>query len=198
MPHKAAAHASVDRRSEAARRTGAVNTIVVADGELVGHNTDAAGVAYALGKTGDEPSTVLLLGSGGAAAAALLGIGDREVVVSARNEQQAADLLERTGVEGSTAAWGTAIQGAAVINATPLGMDGENLPDGVVERAGALVDMAYGAGMTPAVRDAVNIGLPYADGIDMLVGQAVEGFELFTGRTISPFVLDMAARTAGH
>lgn len=196
MPHKGNAWAAVDERSSDAERTGAVNTIVVRSDRLVGHNTDVAGVRHALGRIGaDDTAEILLLGAGGAAAAALMAVEMHPVVVSARTSDAAQAVLRDTGVEGRVASWGTMLQGAIVINATPLGMHGENLPDGVVERAGSLIDMAYGANQTPAVWNAVNIGLPYADGIDMLVGQAVEAFELFTGRTISPFVLDMAART---
>ncbi len=197
MPHKSRAFAAVDRRSPDAERTGAVNTIVVHGGELVGYNTDVAGVRHALAKVGTRPTdTVMVLGAGGAAAAALVAAEDNRLLLSARRSESGRELLARVGVDGEVRPWGNAEQAAVVINATPLGMRGESLPPGVVERSGAFIDMVYGDQATPAVRDAVNIGIPFADGIDMLVGQAVEAFELFTGSPISPFVLEMAARTA--
>jgi shikimate dehydrogenase len=85
---------------------------------------------------------------------------------------------------------------ATVINATPLGMAGEHLPDGVVERAGAFVDMTYGAQRSPAVAHALALGLPTADGLTMLVGQAAEAFELFTGHTAPLMTMEQASRDA--
>ncbi|MGI9665552.1 MAG: shikimate dehydrogenase family protein [Acidimicrobiia bacterium] len=197
MPHKARAYSAVDSRSDDAYRTRAVNTIVSKGGQLVGHNTDIDGVRYAAKKTSlGEDTPALILGSGGAAAAAVVALEDSPLVVSSRDQSDAENLLRRCSAEGTTLPWGTPLQGALVVNATPLGMHGELLPDGLVERAGGLIDMTYGEGQTAAVRDAVNFGFPYADGIDMLVGQAVSAFDIFTGQDISPFVLDAAARGA--
>ena len=81
-----------------------------------------------------------------------------------------------------------------MINATPLGMHGESLPDGVVERSGALIDMTYGAGRSPAIVDALALGIPAADGLTMLVGQAIEAFELFTGQKPPVHAMEAAAR----
>lgn len=195
MPHKERAYGGVDSRSDLAYRTGAVNTITMSGGQLVGDNTDVAGVTYAKGKTGVSDDTpVLILGAGGAAGAAVVALEDHPIAISARSERDARDLLRRCGVEGEVVPWGEALQGALVVNTTPLGMHGEELPEGIVERAGALIDMTYGEEPTPAVRSAVNLGLPYADGIDMLVGQAEHAFEIFTNRSVSVFVLDAAAR----
>jgi shikimate dehydrogenase len=74
------------------------------------------------------------------------------------------------------------VPGAVVVNATPVGMKGERLPDGPVEAATGLLDMAYGFEPTPAVITALRLGLPVADGVAMLIGQAVESFRLWTGR----------------
>lgn len=195
MPHKLNAYEAADEMSETARRTGAVNTLVVRDRVLHGHNTDVAGVRHALDTVGsDRESPVLLLGYGGAAAAALLAVEGREVSVSGRDNVKAQELISRVGVPAAVLPWGEAIPMATVINATPLGMAGEVLPDGVVERSAALVDMTYGPRRSHALTDALAIGIPTADGLTMLVGQAVGAFELFTGRRASVFVMDRAAR----
>lgn len=196
MPHKRSAFAGVDERSDDAVRTGAVNTIVVDEDRLVGHNTDVAGVRYALATVeSDATAPVLILGTGGAAAAALLAVEGRRVFVSGRVAEKSHALAHRVGVEATVLPWGSPVPMATVINATPLGMAGELLPDGVVERAGALVDMTYGIERSPAVAHALALGLPTADGLTMLVGQAIEAFELFTGLPAPAMTMEQAARS---
>jgi shikimate dehydrogenase len=197
MPHKNNAFVGVEAHSEEAARTGAVNTIIVRDGRLVGYNTDVAGVRYALESAESRASSaILILGTGGAAAAALLAVDGRQVFVSGRSEEKSHSLADRVGVDVQVVPWGSAVQMATVINATPLGMKGEQLPDSVVERAGAFIDMTYGPGRTPAVAQALSLGLPTADGLTMLVGQAVEAFELFTGLSAPVMTMEQAARGA--
>jgi len=176
MPHKHAAYEAADERSENAMRAGAVNTLVVKGDRLMGHNTDVAGVRHALATIeSDEAAPILILGSGGAAAAALLAVEARQVHLSDRSEAHACSLADRVGVEVTVVAWKEPVPMATVINATPLGMAGEDLPDGVVERAAALL-------------------LPAADGLTMLTGQAVEAFELFTGQKAPATTMEHAAR----
>lgn len=195
MPHKHNAWAAADELSEAASRTGAVNTLVVVDSRLVGHNTDVTGVRHALRTVEtNQDHPILILGYGGAAAAALLGVEGRTAYISGRAEARAVALVERVGVAVEVVPWTTPVAMATVINATPLGMNGESLPDGIVERAGAVVDMTYGTQRSPAVAHAVALGLPTADGLTMLVGQALEAFELFTGRKAPEMTMQRAAR----
>lgn len=195
MPHKARAFEAVDTHSPAASRTGSVNAITVADGVLTGHNTDIAGVTAAWQGTGLDPETPsLILGAGGAAAAALVARRGNSVFVAARDAASARDLMERTGVPAMAIAWGEGVAGAAVINATPLGMNGEVLPNGPLAVASGLLDMAYGVEETPSVAAFRAQGRPCADGVDMLVGQAIEAFKLFTGQTPPGDVMMAAAR----
>jgi len=159
------------------------------------HNTDIAGVLYAFHAVDtDSDSPILLLGYGGAAAGALLAVEGREIFLSGRDETKARRLASRVDVEAEVIPWATAVPMATVINATPLGMAGEHLPDGVVERAGALVDMTYGDRRSPAIAHALALGLPTADGLTMLVGQAAEAFELFTDRRAPVMTMEQAAR----
>lgn len=196
MPHKHNAFEAADELASFAARSGAVNTLIVENGRLLGHNTDVAGVLYAFHAVqADADAPILVLGYGGAAAAALLAVEGREIYLSGRDEAKARVLAERVGVEVEVIPWATAVPMATVINATPLGMAGEYLPDGVVERAGALVDMTYGDQRSPAIAHALALGLPTADGLTMLVGQAVEAFELFTGQRAPVMTMRQAVHT---
>lgn len=187
MPHKRAAADLCDRLTGDAGRAGAANTLVRVDGAVIGHNTDLAGIRdawHARGLPGDVP--VLVLGAGGAAAAALLALEDRRLSVSARRAGAGAGLAGRLGVDAREHPWGHGLPGAAVVNATPIGMHAEKLPDGVVTDACAILDMAYGPTETPAVRLLRSRGLPVADGADMLLAQAAASFRIWTGRSPDP------------
>jgi shikimate dehydrogenase len=200
MPHKTRAYEVVDVRSETAERTGSVNTIVSTPQGLVGHNTDVAGASFAVESLGlplDSP--VLILGAGGAARAAVVAVADlggtRTITVSARDPERAAATMRRTATTGHVVAWGTAVPGAIVVNATPIGMRGEQLPTGVVEASMGLVDMTYGDRPSPAIVGARDRGVPVSDGVTMLVGQARAAFVLFLGVEPPIGVMEAAARS---
>ena len=78
-----------------------------------------------------------------------------------------------------------------MVNATPIGMQGERLSEEVVSAGSGLFDMAYGSGPTPAVRLARDLGLPVAEGPDMLLAQAAASFSIWTG--IDPPLEEMRA-----
>lgn len=198
MPHKGNAYRAVDVRTVLAERTAAVNTITIGDGELTGTNTDVAGVRFAFDKAGASDGPVLVLGAGGAAAAAIVALGDRSIFVSARERTAAEAVLSRTGADGAVVRWTEGVADSVVVNATPIGMHGEHLPDAVLGVASAVIDMAYGASETPAIRYARSRGLDHADGLDMLVGQAVEAFTLFTGMEAPVDVFYEAARASSR
>jgi shikimate dehydrogenase len=192
MPLKRDALRVADEASPTAARIGAANNLSRRDGRVVADNTDAGGITDAWERR-DLPTDapILLLGAGGAAAAALVALEDRSLTVSARRPDAAEALAARVGVDAEVVPWGTPVPGV-VVSATPLGMNGEVLPAEVLEAAVALFDMAYGAVPTPAV--AGSSDLPVADGIDMLVAQAVRSFEIWTGQTAPVDVMDAAAR----
>lgn len=197
MPLKDEAFRSIDRSSPDAARAESVNTVTPADGLLTGRNTDVAGVMRAVDKLEvDDEAPVLILGGGGAARSAAIAVEGRTITVSTRRPMAAASLLEVSATIGTVAPWGAAIDGAIVINATPLGMHGESLPDEVLLSSAGLVDMAYGSQPTAAVTTARHLGIPVADGLDMLVGQAAAAFTVFTGMAAPLDVMETAARKA--
>ena len=190
MPHKALAAGLADRRSGAVVRSGGANTLWMENGRLHADSTDPDGVRFAWQHArlpGDAPA--LLLGAGAAAAAALLALGDREVLVAARRPEAAHQLVARVGVEAAVAPWGQPVPGAVLVNATPLGMRGEALPAGVLEEAGGLLELAYGRGQTPAEAVLAARGLPVASGELMLVGQGAASFAIWTGVEVPPTVM---------
>jgi len=196
MPHKRNAFAAVDSADETVGRLGAVNTIMVAYGLLTGFNTDIDGARHAMERLEMPSETpVLVLGSGGAAAAAIVAMENTtRVSVTARNAQRVTGLVKRLDADAMVVPWGMWPDGTVVINATPLGMNGEALPEGLLEGAAGLLDMPYGDEVTPAVRTAQSLGIPHADGLVMLAGQAAEAFRLFTGQRVPADIMERAAR----
>jgi shikimate dehydrogenase len=194
MPYKRLAYEFVDVRSELARRTGAVNTVTRSGARLVGHNTDVAGVTGAwTHRCLPVDGPVLLLGAGGAAAAAAVALSGRDLVVSARSQENARRLLTMTAVNGRTVSWGSAVEGV-VVNATPVGMNGENHVAAVVDAATGWFEMVYARGETPAEIQCERARKPVASGTDMLIHQAVAAFELWTGRVPSIDVMIKAVQ----
>jgi shikimate dehydrogenase len=193
MPHKELACRLVDRVAGEARIAGSVNTWLMEAGELVGHSTDIPGIrqAWARRSLGDGP--VLILGAGGAAAAALVALADHELLVSARRPDAATRLIEALDSRAVPIPWGEGRE-AVLVNSTPLGMRGETLPDPVVEAATGLFEMAYGSRPTPAETTCRGGGKPVADGIDLLVAQAACSFELWFDTPAPVAVMESAAR----
>jgi shikimate dehydrogenase len=181
MPLKQEAASLCDRLTVEAHRTGAVNTLLLSGGEVVGANTDVRGIRDAWVGGNLPPGPALILGAGGAASAALVALEGAPLSVAARSLEASKEVVARTGVAAQVTAWGSDGVGRVVVNSTPLGMKGEELPTGLVESATGLFDMTYRSGLTPAVAAAKALGLPVVDGKEMLVCQAIRSFELWTG-----------------
>ncbi len=181
MPHKELAANLCDQLAPTAQRTGSVNTWVTSGRHIVGHSTDGDGVRFAW-EAADLPGSgpVRILGAGGAAVAAAVElVPTHAVTISARRRGAATAVAARLGI--GVAEWGSPCIGATVVNATPIGMAGETLDNGLTEGAVAYFEMVYAAGETVAESRFRNLGLPVASGIDMLVGQAAASFELWFG-----------------
>jgi shikimate dehydrogenase len=193
MPHKGMAFELADRVVGSAQRARSVNTWAMDGGELVGYSTDVPGIRAAWERRGLGDGPALVLGSGGAAAAALVALEGRPLFVSARRSEAATRMVERIASEATFRPWGEGCQ-AVVINCTPLGMLGELLPDAVLRTATGLFEMAYGPLPTPAETACREQGKPVADGIDLLVSQAACSFVIWTGVEPALDVMESAAR----
>jgi shikimate dehydrogenase len=207
MPHKRAMVALVDGLDDAARISGAVNTVVIEASGMRGYNTDGGGMVMACEEAGLELSgkNVLLLGSGGAAAAiavAFCEAGIGALHIASRNAEHAArlrDKLSPTGLENLSAHPSDA-QGLpdadVVVNATPLGMkegDPLPLPPEYVRKGRAFCDAVYRPGHeTTLVRLARERGVPVVAGGRMLLYQGVFAQRLWTGREPNLKAMDQA------
>jgi shikimate dehydrogenase len=194
LPHKRAAADLVNELTPRAQLADAVNTVVRRDAELVGDNTDGAGLltdlTRNLGLAFDSPR-ILLLGAGGAARGAiepLMSLKPRLMVVanrtSERAEALAADFAELGPVSGCAFGRLENHRFDLVVNATSASLRGEVplIPIGVVDSMTVCYDMAYGVGDTPFVAWAKRLGAARAEqGWGMLVEQAAEAFELWRG-----------------
>ncbi len=202
-PCKQAVIAHLDDLSEEARAMGAVNTVVVQDGRLVGHNTDGSGWAWGFQRALPEADLahVVLLGAGGAGAAiahAVLRLGaQRLAIVDAQPEraaQLAADVNALYGARAHASDIATAMaQATGLIHATPTGMDklpGVPLDVGLLRPAMWVSEVVYFPLETALVQAARALGCRVSDGGGMAVGQAVGAFELFTGVAPDPARMD--------
>jgi shikimate dehydrogenase len=195
MPHKALAYESCDVRSEVAERAGAVNTMSRDDDRVHGDNTDVLGIRAAWQWSGlPGGGAVTIVGAGGAAAAALVALEGRRIDVMARDAAKARSVIDRTGVAARVVPWGVPPIEGVIVNATPIGMAGESFGERVLDQATGMLDMAYRDTETPAVTAMRASGRPAGEGLDMLVGQAVASFEIWTGLAVDPDVMRSAAR----
>lgn len=192
MPHKEAVVDHLDELSGDAEILGAVNTIQPLGGRLIGHNTDIQGfMEFLRNDAGFDPSgrTALVLGSGGAARAVVKGLSDagaEKVTVAARSAERAR-AVAGVGRATGTLDWEDALREVTgsdlVVNATPLGMRGENPLPGADFRPGqAVMDLVYEPPTTPLVHSARSLGADAWGGLGMLVQQAAAAFRIWTGR----------------
>lgn len=199
-PCKQAVIALLDDLSPEARAMGAVNTVVIRGGRMVGHNTDGRGWAWGFARAlpGADLNCVVLLGAGGAGSAiaeAVLGLGAKQLRIvdtdTARARSLAGALNARHG--GRATAMGDvaeAMSGASgLIHATPTGMaksPGLPIPIALLKKSMWLSEVVYFPIETELLGAARAIGCAVMDGGAMAVGQAVGAFELFTGRKADP------------
>lgn len=194
IPFKEQALAAADLATERARRSGAANLLRFAgDGQVEADNTDALGLVIALEAAGwrADAGPAVLLGAGGAArgaALALLERGAPEVVVVNRTLERAKALAQmdpRLHAIAWSDAGGALADASTLVNATSLGMTGQpplELDLEPLPSAAVVMDMVYQPLQTPLLRRAREKGCRTADGLAMLIGQAVPSFEAFFGR----------------
>ncbi len=195
-PCKQAVMALLDAVSDAARAVGAVNTVVLRDGRLTGHNTDGSGWAWGFRRQLPDASLgrVVLLGAGGAGAAvadAALRLGTRELIIVDREPARAHALAERLNeLHANSHARALehvadAMKGAdGLVHCTPTGMDklpGLPLDAGLLRPDLWVSEIVYFPLETALLKVARERGCRVCDGGGMAVGQAVGAFKLFTG-----------------
>lgn len=204
MPHKHDVIAALDRVTSDAAALDAVNCIAWDGAELVGHNTDGAGLVRSLRldhQIDPADRRTAVLGAGGAARSvvrALAAAGAADVAVVNRTAAKAEVAARLAGDVGRVGSAADVAAADLVINATSVGMgaaSGSTDPmpiDADLLHAGqVVVDLVYVPVQTPLLVAAAACGAHPVDGIGMLVHQAALAVELWTG--VVPDVAAMAS-----
>jgi shikimate dehydrogenase len=201
FPYKEAVLDLLDELSPGAARIGAVNTVVVRDGRLIGHNTDTTGFARAVSGlvTASSHGAVAVIGAGGvgkAIAFALAGLGVSDLRIfdcePAKAAQLAAKLeeLATPSVPGDVEA---ALRGAVgMVNASPVGMlpsQATPVPDHLLHGGLWVADAVYSPLWTPLLTAARAKGATVMTGRELAIHQAADAFELFTG--VAPSIAEL-------
>jgi shikimate dehydrogenase len=195
VPHKEAALA-LSQPDERAREVGAANTLWFDGDALRSTNTDVEGFLDNLGACAPQwdrgLDKAVVLGAGGAARGVIYGLirrGVSRIIVVNRTRSRAENLRQRFGEAVHPADWSdnsVLADAGLVVNATVLGMAGQpELPLDVRQLPGHAVvaELVYAPRVTPLLRAARERGLRSADGLGMLMYQAVRGFALWFGKT---------------
>jgi shikimate dehydrogenase len=199
IPHKERIVPLVDRLTEEAHATGAVNTITKEGKRLVGHNTDVPGFKVALDRlVGKQkmPRNAVVLGAGGGARAVVYGLiteGFQRIVVFNRHLHRAEGLVKHFGrsaahMELKAMPWHESIieselaKTKVLVNATSIGLIGDVTPiqGEIIPPELLVLDLIYNR--TRFLREAEAAGSIVQDGELMLLHQGAAAFALWTGK----------------
>jgi shikimate dehydrogenase len=213
IPHKERVVPQVDRLTEEAHATGAVNTLTKEGRKLIGHNTDVPGFKVALDQlVGRQkmPRNAIVLGAGGGARAVVYGLireGFQRVIVFNRHLHRAEALVKHFGRTAShmdlrAMPWHESIIEAELsktkllVNATSIGLtaDESPIPAEILSSELLVLDLIYAK--TRLLRDAAAAGAATADGETMLLHQGAAAFTLWTGQPAPLDVMGQALRKA--
>ena len=196
VPHKVAVMKLMDELSDAAKKAGAVNTVIIGkDGTLFGHNTDGLGfLANIQEKKKDfdiKQKPVVILGTGGAArgvCAALVLAGVPEIRLVYRTREKAEKLAASVGGNFRLIDWSkkeTVLNDAGLLaNATTLGMNGFDpleIDLSGLDASAIVADLVYSPLKTALLKQAEEKGYITADGLGMLLHQACPAFQAWFG-----------------
>jgi shikimate dehydrogenase len=194
IPHKeqALVLSNPDARAKA---VGAANTLWYADGELCSTNTDVEGFINNLDAAApgwDKASDALVLGAGGSARAVVFGLIERgftQIHLANRTLDRAKSLADRFGAAvhpvGRDAVKELLPRAGLLVNTTSLGMHGQpalEIDVGLLPGNAVVADLVYVPLQSDLLAAARARGLKTADGLGMLLHQAVRGFELWFGQ----------------
>ena len=199
IPHKERVVPHVDRQTEEAHATGAVNTLTKEGRKLVGHNTDVPGFEVALDRlVGRQkmPRHAVVLGAGGGARAVVYGLireGFQRVIVFNRHLHRAEGLVKHfarsaSHMELRAMPWHESIieselaKTKVLINSTSIGLaaDESPVPAEILQPDLLVLDLIYDR--TRLLRDAEAAGATTLDGELMLLHQGAAAFKLWTGQ----------------
>ena len=209
IPYKTEVMPLLTKISPEAAAIGAVNTICFKDRDAYGYNTDYYGFGFLLRHNGIEVvgKNVAVLGSGGAARAVLQYLSDfgaRNVLVVSRNPEHSSEALSGMALKVPVefcdyASLFNCGRGDVIINCTPLGMfphvADSPVPQQIAAGFAAAVDLIYNPLETVFLRQAREAGKKTANGLLMLVAQAVAAEEIWLERKIDGNIIIKIAQT---
>jgi shikimate dehydrogenase len=202
VPHKTGVIPMMKKLDESAILTGAVNTVEVTAGGMVGHNTDMGGFRDSLDPLGVPDisgARVLVVGAGGAARAVVTGLalsGAAKITIANRFMEETTGLLsavaprfpelefEAIGFNEEEVAYG-ASDAVLCVHATSLGLSSDDplpLDPAALPSGSFLYDLVYSSDETALVKAARAAGYQAADGKEMLLRQAIAGYRILTGK----------------
>ena len=201
MPYKEEVIPYLDELSDEARLIGAVNTVVNQDGTLIGYNTDGKGFFKSLPSFTITSKKMTLLGGGGAAKsilaqAILEGVSQISIFVRSISMEKTGTYLDKLqeqigfkvdlyALEDVSELQARIAESDLLVNATSVGMDGQSSPvpvSIVLPETLLVADVIYKPFETPFLKWARSQGNPAINGLGMLLYQAAEAFQLWTGK----------------
>ncbi len=204
MPYKQAVIPYLDQLTKSAQLIGAVNTIIPREGQLIGHNTDGIGFFKSLDKLAGfqvQGKVMTVLGGGGAATAiiaqaALDGAAkifvfsrsqsiERHTATAQKISKETQVPIEVLPLEDSSLLQEKIFQSRLLVNGTSVGMDGKSLvvdEETILPQNLLVVDVIYQPFETPFINFAKQQGATTVNGLGMLLFQAAEAFQIWTGK----------------
>lgn len=200
IPHKEAVLPFLDQVDEEAKKIGAVNTIEIASGRLIGRNTDGRGFLESLreGEVDLSGRRVILLGAGGAAKAVAVVLAEQpiaEMVIMSRTAARGKALADRVtavaprlktsiiGIDFGPGFPADSDRPTLLVNTTPLGMKQEDpspFPPRLLDPRWSVADLIYRPEETPLLAAAKEAGATVIPGLGMLLHQGALAFEIWT------------------
>lgn len=204
FPYKEAVVDLLDDLSPGARAIGAVNTVVVRDGRLTGHNTDTTGFARAAKElvARSDRGPVAVIGTGGVGKAIAFALADLNVseirvfdTDITKADQLVAQLQGQQTIRRAATIEDALTGAAGLVNGTPIGMlpnRGTPVPDALLHAGLWVADAVYSPLWTPLLNAAKTKGAQVMTGRDLAIYQAADAFELFTGMAPSATEMGIA------
>ncbi len=203
MPHKISIMKYLDEVDETASIIGAVNTIHIDGGQMIGYNTDADGFISPLLARFETVNGLraAVFGAGGAARACVFALtrNGASVTVFARDASKAAEMVRPFDADSDKIGNEDLGSFDIVVNATPVGMTDKNVPFSLagLGSVSLVYDLVTSAEPTLLIRAAENAAVRSVTGVEMLAAQAVKQFEIWTGMPAPVEIMNKAAELPG-
>lgn len=202
VPHKTAVIDYLDELDESAVSAGAVNTVLVKDGLMIGFNTDGSGfisslfddLGYRVGS-----GSIVVIGAGGAArgaVAALCRAGAEKIIIANRSLDKATELVEEMHSRYPQPCLEVSLldrvssdhfsSASLLVNTTTIGMKNDRLESiclSLLPVGAKVYDMVYSPPRTPLLLDSSSVGIMCVNGMGMLAAQGELSFTIWTGKT---------------